>query len=81
MIGAIIGYIIGSVYEHDNIKTKDFPLFSNKCAFTDDTVLSVATAKWLLEGNECFRHHSIYQMLSLTITDFEKKFGTFIINN
>lgn len=57
MIGAIVGDIIGSVYEHNNIKTKDFPLFSSKCAFTDDTVLSVATAKWLLEGNECFRHY------------------------
>ncbi len=62
MIGAIIGDIIGSVYEHDNIKTKDFPLFSNKCTFTDDTVLSVATAKWLLEGNECYRHY--YELTS-----------------
>ena len=28
MLGAIIGDIVGSVYEFDNIKTKDFPLFS-----------------------------------------------------
>ncbi|MDZ7860548.1 MAG: ADP-ribosylglycohydrolase family protein [Candidatus Krumholzibacteriota bacterium] len=44
MIGAIAGDIIGSVYEHSPIKTKDFPLFSEKSRFTDDSVLSVAVA-------------------------------------
>jgi ADP-ribosylglycohydrolase len=39
MIGAIAGDIIGSVYEWRNIKTKDFPLFSDNCRFTDDTIL------------------------------------------
>lgn len=40
MIGAIIGDIIGSVYEWNNIKTKDFKLFSPGCFFTDDTVIA-----------------------------------------
>ena len=31
MLGAIIGDIIGSVYEWNNIKTKDFPLFRKDC--------------------------------------------------
>lgn len=44
MIGAIAGDIIGSVYEFDRIKTKDFPLFAPGCRFTDDTVLTVAIA-------------------------------------
>ncbi len=48
MIGAIAGDIIGSVYEHAPIKTKDFPLFSPQCRFTDDTVLSVAVAQAIL---------------------------------
>ncbi len=30
MIGAIIGDIVGSIYEFDNIKTKTFPFFSKK---------------------------------------------------
>ena len=50
MIGAIAGDIIGSVYEHHPIKTKDFPLFHPQCHFTDDTVLTIAIAKaipWL----------------------------------
>ncbi|MBQ9845420.1 MAG: ADP-ribosylglycohydrolase family protein [Oscillospiraceae bacterium] len=48
MYGAIIGDIVGSVYEFDNIKTKDFPLFSDKCFFTDDTVMTAAVAKALM---------------------------------
>ena len=49
MIGAIAGDIIGSVYEQYPIKTKDFPLFHPKCCFTDDTVLTIAIAKAILD--------------------------------
>ena len=68
MIGAIAGDIIGSIYEHDNIKTKEFPLFGphprtnlnhtrngrslRDCFFTDDTVLTIAVADWLLGGED-----------------------------
>ena len=52
MIGAIIGDIIGSVYEWDNIKTLDFTLFSPKCFFTDDTVLTVALAESIVKGTD-----------------------------
>ena len=52
MLGAIAGDIIGSVYEGNPIKTKEFPLFSPYCRFTDDTVLTVAIAKAILEGRE-----------------------------
>jgi len=38
MLGAIVGDIVGSVYEWANIKTKDFPLFWKDCFFTDNTV-------------------------------------------
>lgn len=50
MLGAIIGDIVGSPYEFHNIKTKDFPLFSDACRFTDDTILTCATAEWLMSG-------------------------------
>jgi len=50
MLGAIIGDIVGSVYEWNNIKTKDFPLFSEKGFFTDDTVMTIAVADALLKG-------------------------------
>lgn len=48
MLGAIIGDIIGSVYEFHNIKTKDFPLFSKESHFTDDTVCTIAVADALM---------------------------------
>ncbi len=52
MIGAIVGDIIGSVYEHYPIKTKDFPLFRPECRFTDDSVLTVAVAKAIMEDGD-----------------------------
>ncbi len=48
MLGAIAGDIIGSIYEHHNVKHKDFPLLSTEAFFTDDTVLTVALADSLL---------------------------------
>lgn len=52
MIGAIAGDIIGSVYEFDNIKTTDFPLFTNESDYTDDTIMTIAVADWLLNGGD-----------------------------
>lgn len=52
MIGALAGDIIGSVYEGYPVKTKDFPLFSTHCSFTDDSVLSVAIAKAILRNED-----------------------------
>ncbi len=50
MYGAILGDIVGSPYEFDcnNYKAKDFPLFSRRSDFTDDTVMTLAVAKALL---------------------------------
>ena len=50
MLGAIIGDIVGSVYEFDNIKTKDFELFKPDCRFTDDTVMTCAVAEAIMNG-------------------------------
>ncbi len=55
MLGAIAGDIIGSVYEWNNIKTVDFPLFSPNSRFTDDTVLTVAVADAILNGKDYAR--------------------------
>lgn len=52
MMGAIIGDIVGSVYEWNNIKTKEFPLFRDDCFFTDDTIMTVAVAEALMNGGE-----------------------------
>ena len=48
LIGAIAGDIIGSVYERRPIKSVNFSLFKEYSRFTDDTVMTVANADWLL---------------------------------
>ena len=50
LFGAVIGDVIGSAYEWDNVKTTDFKLFSKKSDFTDDAVLSIAVADCLLDA-------------------------------
>lgn len=49
MIGAIFGDVVGSIYEWNNIKTKEFDLCQPKMFFTDDTVMTLAVAKALME--------------------------------
>lgn len=55
MLGAMIGDIVGSVYEWHNIKTTDFEFFKPTCTFTDDTVLTAATAQALLTDGDYTR--------------------------
>jgi ADP-ribosylglycohydrolase len=50
VIGVIAGDVIGSVHEHALTKSTDFPLFDPRCRFTDDTVLTIATAYAILTG-------------------------------
>ena len=52
MLGAIVGDVVGSVYEWNNIKTKDFPLFRDDCFFTDDTVMTCAVAEAIMNGGQ-----------------------------
>jgi ADP-ribosylglycohydrolase len=60
MIGAITGDIVGSIYEHHNIKTKEFPLFGEGCHFTDDTVCTFAVADCLLDGGDFADYLRLY---------------------
>ena len=68
MYGAILGDIIGSPYEFDRgNKTKDFPLFSGRSEFTDDTVMTIAVADAFLAvtpgtEDEVIRHRVIQKM-------------------
>ena len=65
MYGAIIGDIVGSVYEWNSVKTKDFPLFSRKSDFTDDSVMTVAIASAILRSRRegiPFREAAVQEM-------------------
>lgn len=52
MLGAIIGDIVGSTREWHNIKTEDFELVPKWSRFTDDTVMTLAVAEWLMSDPE-----------------------------
>ena len=49
MIGAIIGDIVGSRFEFNNHRSKDFELFSQDCKVTDDSIMTIAVAKAIME--------------------------------
>lgn len=51
MLGAIIGDISGSRFEWDNLKSKDFALFSRQCHTTDDSNMTLAIAQAILWSN------------------------------
>ena len=69
MLGAIIGDTVGSVYEFNNIKTTQFPLFDPRSNYTDDSILTMAVAQWLLTDPQ----HSM-DSLETIFLDFAKMF-------
>ncbi len=52
MIGAIIGDVVGSRFEFRNYLSKDFTLLTRGCSFTDDSVMTCAVARGLLDSKE-----------------------------
>ena len=50
MLGAIVGDIVGSRFEFDHHRSKDFALFAKRCRFTDDSVMTRAVAKAVMEA-------------------------------
>ena len=69
MLGAIIGDTVGSAYEFHNTKDYDFTLFLGNSAYTDDSVMTMAVAFWLLKDKE----HS-YQGLEDAMVMFAEKY-------
>ena len=61
IIGAICGDIIGSIYEFDPIKTKEFNLKDSRSFFTDDSVMTLANAEWLI--NDDYTHDSLVKYM------------------
>ena len=55
MIGAIIGDVVGSRFEFNNILSKEFEFFHPNCEFTDDSVMTCAVAQGLMDSKERFR--------------------------
>ncbi|MDR0197785.1 MAG: ADP-ribosylglycohydrolase family protein [Oscillospiraceae bacterium] len=49
MLGAIVGDIVGSRFEFNNHRNKEFDLFAEGCFVTDDSVMTLAVAKAIME--------------------------------
>ena len=67
MLGAIIGDIVGSIYEFNNIKAKEFMFFDPHCEFTDDTVMTIAVCKALFEAKGKW-----HRLNKLTVNNLQK---------
>lgn len=65
ILGAIAGDVIGSVYEFNNTRTTDFPLFKKETTFTDDTVMTIAIADAILHDKD----------FAETILDYGKRYS------
>ena len=66
MLGAVAGDILGSAYEFYPVKDYNFNLFNEESAFTDDTVLTMAVADWILHDPE---------LSSNTLVDYLQSYG------
>ncbi len=60
MLGAIIGDIIGSVYENNNVKSKDFNLFTKMSSFTDDSILTISLADSIINNKDFTNNLKLY---------------------
>ena len=68
MLGAITGDTIGSAYEFHNTKDYNYTLFLSESNYTDDSVMTMAVAHWLLTDPE----HT-YQKLEEAMVLFAEK--------
>ena len=69
MLGAILGDIVGSVYEFNNTKDYNFNMFSPASNYTDDSIMTIAVAAWAMNKEDLSR-----QKLEETVVSFANDF-------
>jgi ADP-ribosylglycohydrolase len=80
MIGAIIGDIAGSVYEFTGNKRLDVPLFPEGCDFTDDSIMTVATAEAVLgDGDYCNAFRKYGARYPSPMGGYGQRFGQWLV--
>lgn len=79
MLGAIIGDIVGSRFEFKNHRSKEFDLFAGSCFATDDSIMSLAVAKAIMEADEAKKQSDsdsdYYTTLSELAVKYMKEIG------
>ena len=58
MLGAIIGDIVGSRFEFNNYRHKDFDFFTDQCVLTDDSIMTLAVSKAIFMSQPDYRNLS-----------------------
>ena len=82
MIGSMIGDIVGSVFEFCNVSSKKFSFFDDNKNFTDDTILTVATADWILHGGNVGKYYYSYAVAHPhPMGEFGQGFLTWVSNS
>ena len=80
MLGAIIGDIVGSRFEFNNHRSKEFGLFGNDglrrraCCFTDDSVMTVAVADALLSAKDTSNDEAVTKAFILKMHEYGKRY-------
>ena len=75
MLGAVFGDIVGSAYERNNVKTKEFPLKTSFTRYTDDSVMTLAVAQWLMTDPEHSEEGLVREMQRLGRGHFKAGYG------
>lgn len=83
MLGEIIGDIVGSRFEWHNHKDKEFELFTEDCRMTDDSIMTLAVAKALMETEKAMqsvadgleRSDVYYELLEKLSIQYMQAFG------
>lgn len=81
VIGAIIGDIVGSRFEFNNYRSKDFDLFTEGCFATDDSIMTLAVAKAIMEAEkgrgpaDGGSDHSYHALLSNLTVQYMREIG------
>ena len=68
MLGAIIGDIVGSRFEWNNIKHKNFELLTPDCFVTDDSIMTLAVAQAIMNSRgdlNCLPQKAIESMRTI----------------
>ena len=66
MLGAIVGDTVGSIYEFNNTKDYNFEMFTDRSGYTDDSIMTMAVAYWLLKDPK-HRYESLEEISFLSI--------------
>lgn len=73
MIGAIIGDIVGSRFEFNNHRNKNFKLFAEDCHVTDDSIMTLAIAKAIMETERAINKD--YEKMATTLSLRKCRYG------